>query len=168
MPRVKFWKFKMHRFTTKAKKRRVLLVKYFLFPSSFPLSCLFFFGCLRWNKKFAHIKLKSSSSSKLPRSFASLFSRKKSQTLASKITTQIGSTLYKKPSSHSFTNLFLHLLHKPSSTLTSTSSSTIFFPITTHLTMRPPKKTYPSLSSRLGTTVLKSHSSFFAISTLMY
>ena len=106
----------MHRFTTKAKKRRVLLAKYFPFPLSFPLSCLFFFGCLRWNKKFAHIKLKSPSSSKLPRSFASLFSRKKSQTLAFKDYYTIWFNTLQKP--------LLPLIHK---SLSSSSSQTLLY-----------------------------------------
>ena len=88
MPRVKPRKLKTHCFKTKAKTTH-FACQIFPFTSSFtvfpfPLLCLFFFNCLRRNNEFAHIKLKSSSSLKMPRSFAFLFSRMKLQTLTFK------------------------------------------------------------------------------------
>ena len=87
---------------------------------SFPLSCLFFFDCLRRNNEFTYIKLKLSSSSKISIFFASIFSAKKSQTLAFKdYYTNWCNTLQKTllPPSHSQIYFFIfftnpHLLSR--------------------------------------------------------
>ena len=136
MPRVKLRKLKTHRFKTKAKMAH-FACQIFPFTSSFPvfpfpLLCLLFFDCLRRNNEFAHIKLKSSSSSKMPKSFASLYSRKKSQTLA-------------------FKDYYTNRCNTLQKTLLSLSHSQICFFITNPplLSRQPPRQPFSFLLQRI-------------------